>query len=60
MNTQTKECAVGIWIELGIFLLVLAFCMWQIHDVGLERKKRQTREKTLDSPPAGGRDAPPP
>ena len=30
----------GIWIELGIFVLALAFGLWQIHDVGQERKKR--------------------
>jgi hypothetical protein len=50
---------VGIWIELGIFLLVIAFAMWQIHDVGLERKKRQAREKETASPPSGD-DPPPP
>jgi ABC-type nickel/cobalt efflux system permease component RcnA len=30
----------GIWLELGIFLLVLAFGVWQIHDVASERRKR--------------------
>ena len=33
----------GIWIELGIFLLVLLFGLWQIHDVGQERRKRQAQ-----------------
>ena len=31
----------GIWIELGIFVLALGFGLWQIHDVGQERKKRE-------------------
>ena len=35
----------GIWIELGIFGLVIAFGLWQIHDVGLERKKRAAQKK---------------
>ena len=30
----------GIWIETGVFLLVLAFGLWQIHDVKKERRKR--------------------
>lgn len=34
----------GIWIELGIFGLVLAFGLWQIHDVGQERRKTQARK----------------
>lgn len=40
----------GIWIELGIFILVLAFGLWQIHDVGLERRKRQARKEKGDIP----------
>jgi hypothetical protein len=34
----------GIWIELGIFVLALAFGMWQIHDVKKAMKERQRRE----------------
>ena len=30
----------GIWLELGIFGLVLAFAFWQMHDV------RKAQEKT--------------
>jgi ABC-type nickel/cobalt efflux system permease component RcnA len=30
----------GIWIETGVFLLVLAFGIWQIQDVKRERRKR--------------------
>ena len=41
----------GMWIELGIFVLVLAFGMWQIHDVGLERRKRQTHKEAAQTLP---------
>ncbi|MEY2803532.1 MAG: hypothetical protein RL657_868 [Pseudomonadota bacterium] len=34
----------GIWIELGIFVLALAFGVWQIHDVKKAMKERQRRE----------------
>lgn len=42
----------GIWIELGIFVLVLVFGVWQIHDVGQERRKREARKETGELPPA--------
>ena len=29
----------GIWIELGVFVLALAFGLWQIHDVKKAREK---------------------
>ncbi len=35
----------GIWVELGIFGLALAFGMWQIHDVKKAMKERERREK---------------
>jgi ABC-type nickel/cobalt efflux system permease component RcnA len=41
----------GMWIELGIFVLVLAFGMWQIHDVGLEHRKRQAHKEAAKSLP---------
>jgi hypothetical protein len=41
----------GMWIELGIFVLVLAFGLWQIHDVGQERRKREAQKKDVDMPP---------
>ena len=31
----------GMWIELGIFVLVLVFGLWQIQDVKKERRKRE-------------------
>ena len=39
----------GIWIETGVFLLVLAFGIWQIQDVKKERRKRsQAREEASE------------
>jgi hypothetical protein len=38
-----------MWIELGIFAIVLVFGLWQIHDVGLARRKTQERKKAAAS-----------
>lgn len=38
-----------MWIELGIFALVLVFGLWQIHDVGLERRKAAARKQAAAS-----------
>jgi hypothetical protein len=38
----------GIWLELGIFLVILVFGLWQLYDVKKvirEREQRQAREK---------------
>ena len=38
----------GIWLELGIFVVILAFGVWQLLDVKKvirEREQRQAREK---------------
>ena len=43
----------GIWVELGIFGLALAFGIWQIRDVAQERAKReaaQARERERSPP----------
>ena len=45
----------GLWIELGIFVLVLAFGLWQIHDVGQERRKRAA-QKEAEKEHASGND----
>ena len=34
----------GIWVELGIFGLALAFGIWQIRDVAKERAKREAAQ----------------
>ena len=40
----------GIWIETGVFLLVLAFGLWQIQDVKKERRKRNQAPKPQPVP----------
>ena len=39
----------GIWIELGVFGLALAFGLWQIRDV---KKAIAERERARKDPPA--------
>jgi hypothetical protein len=41
----TKEQAMGLWIELGIFGLVLLFAWWQLHDVKKARAQRLAQEE---------------
>lgn len=40
-----------MWIELGIFVLVIAFALWQIHDVKQERLRREARQRQGDQTP---------
>ena len=35
----------GIWIELGVFLLVFIFAAWQFHDLKREKARRLARER---------------
>ena len=35
----------GIWIELGVFLLVFVFAAWQFHDLKREKARRLARER---------------
>jgi hypothetical protein len=35
----------GIWIELGIFLLAIAFGFWQLRDVKKAQAERRARER---------------
>lgn len=37
----------GIWIELGIFLLVFVFAWWQFRDLRKERERREARARAL-------------
>lgn len=34
----------GIWLELGIFLVVIAFGFYQLHDVKQAQRERRVRE----------------
>lgn len=46
----------GIWIELGVFLLVFVFAAWQFHDLKREKARRLERErKQASQPPSGDR-----
>lgn len=46
----------GIWLELGIFLLAFVFAWWQFRDLRRERERRQARERAArdDTSPPGG------
>ena len=35
----------GIWIELGIFLLAFVFAAWQFHDLKKAKAERLARER---------------
>lgn len=42
----------GIWIELGLFLIALAFGVWQLRDVRrAQAESRARREKEPGGPP---------
>lgn len=38
----------GIWVELGVFVLALAFGLWQIHDVK-QAQAATRRQRALES-----------
>ena len=44
----------GIWIELGIFIVVLLFALWQWHDArrALERTRAQKARQAQTPPDA--------
>ena len=47
----------GIWIELGVFLLVFVFAAWQFHDLRKARAEREARARREDDgkrPPSAG------
>ncbi len=46
----------GIWIELGIFLVVIAFGFYQLHDVKKAQAERRAREAAAKPPEAGSTD----
>ena len=43
----------GLWIELGIFVLALAFGLWQIHDV--KKARERSRQQGATARPDGRR-----
>lgn len=48
----------GIWIELGIFLVVIAFGFYQLHDVKKAQRERRAREQVAEPPEAAPTDKP--
>jgi hypothetical protein len=40
----------GIWVELGIFLLILLFALWQIHEVNVLQRKRKNKPESVIEP----------
>ncbi len=54
----------GLWVELGIFGLALAFGLWQLHDVKKAREETQRRKALEQQRPGkdqarqGGADGP--
>ena len=55
----------GIWIELGIFGLALAFGLWQIHDVkkareATRRQRAAQAAQAAQRPTGRSGDSPPP
>ena len=44
----------GIWIELGVFALALAFGLWQIHDVQQARERTRRERAQAQRPPEAG------
>jgi len=54
----------GLWVELGIFGLALAFGLWQLHDVKKAREETQRRKaleqqrQEKDQARQGGADGP--
>jgi hypothetical protein len=48
----------GIWLELGIFVLFLVFALWQMHDVRkAQEQTRRKREMERGEPQAANRSA---
>jgi putative copper export protein len=41
----------GIWIELGVFLLVFVFAIHQFYDLKKEKRKREAARKEAAEPP---------
>jgi cytochrome oxidase assembly protein ShyY1 len=53
-----SQVTMGIWIELGIFLVVIAFGFWQLHDVKKAQAERRAREQVATPPEPAGKSKP--
>jgi hypothetical protein len=45
-----KDEAMGMWIELGIFIVVILFALHQIRDVRREQRKREASRSEAVGP----------
>lgn len=48
----------GIWIELGVFLLVFVFAAWQFHDLRKVRAEREARQRHEPAHPPADKSSP--
>jgi hypothetical protein len=48
-----KDEAMGMWIELGIFIVVILFALHQIRDVRREQRKREVSRSEVFEPKNG-------
>lgn len=48
----------GIWIELGLFLVFIAFGFWQLHDVKKAQAERRAGEQASKPPQAASNGQP--
>lgn len=49
----------GIWLELGIFIVLIAWGFWQLHDVKQAKAKRLADEARAGKPGTGETPKPP-
>ncbi len=52
-QNRLRRCVVGIWIELGVFLLVFVFAAHQMHDLKKEKRKREAERQKENKPSQG-------
>jgi len=56
LNPLRSQPIMGIWIELGIFLVVIAFGFYQLHDVKKAQRERRAREQATKASEAASDD----
>ena len=57
LNHVIESIDMGMWIELGVFVLALAFGIWQIQDV--KKAREQTRRAKQNEQKKMGEESPP-
>jgi hypothetical protein len=51
LSQRKREVGMGIWIELGVFMLVFVFAIHQFYDLKQEKRKREAARKDAAEPP---------